>query len=305
MHEPARITAQLWSFQSRLFHTNAGIWLGDGEACLIDPGIFPDEIERIARFVHDQGARPAALILTHSHWDHVLGPERFPGVPTIAQAEYLTIVGQFGASIRREIADWEEHFDQRREVSFALPVPTAVVDEALRLPVGGLSLRLHHAPGHAADQLVVHHPESATLWAADMLSDLEIPFISHSLAAYERTLAELAAWELHVLVPGHGQATTDDVEIRRRLADDRAYLAELGERVERAVSAGLAIDETVAHCGDMRFGHPEENAEPHRLNVEAAYAELGGDADPLAVGWYRAWAGGDAGGTLENTDDLR
>lgn len=284
---PTRMTSRLWTVQSRLFHTNSGVWLDDGQACLIDPGIFPDEIEHIARFVREQGAEPVAIILTHSHWDHILGPERFPGVPTIAQAEYLTVVDQYGSQIRREIARWEDQFGLRRTQHFAIPRPDRMFAEAMSQAVGSLTLHLRHAPGHAADQLVAYLAETATLWAADTLSDLEIPFISHSLAAYERTLAELATWDVQVLVPGHGHATRDEAEIRARLAEDRAYLAELRERVERAVAGGLTVDETVERCTDMHFRHPEENAGAHRLNVESAYFEMGGAADPRAVGWGR------------------
>ncbi len=47
------------------------------------------------------------------------------------------------------------------------------------------------------------------------------------------------------------------------------------------------MEDTVAACTDMRFRLPEQNAGPHGLNVETAYAELGGPADPGQVGWNR------------------
>ncbi len=37
----------------------------------------------------------------------------------------------------------------------------------------------------------------------------------------------------------------------------------------------------------MQYRHPEDNAGPHRLNVESVYLELGGDADPALVGWNK------------------
>ena len=51
-----------------------------GEACLIDPGMDAREMQAIADIVQAQGARPAVILLTHWHWDHVLGPEYIPGV---------------------------------------------------------------------------------------------------------------------------------------------------------------------------------------------------------------------------------
>jgi glyoxylase-like metal-dependent hydrolase (beta-lactamase superfamily II) len=276
----------LWVAQSRLFFTNSGIFLSRGEACLIDPGVFPGEIHAIAGFVAGQDSEPLKLVLTHIHWDHILGPERFPGVPTVAQAQYLTEVSsQGGAHTRQQIKRWEAKHDIGRTQPLVIPRPAETFEEATTLTVGELTLHLMHAPGHSSDQLVVYQPDSATLWAADMLSDLEIPFISHSLAAYERTLAMLSALDVQVLVPGHGRATTDSTEIRSRVSEDTAYLAELRGRVEQSVLEGRTIQETADLCADMRYRCPEENVGPHRLNVESVYVELGGAADPAEVGW--------------------
>ena len=74
-------TPDLWVAQSDYFLTNSGIFIRDGQAVLIDPCMRRDEIDAIAEFVQAQHAAPRWLVLTHSHWDHILGPERFPGVP--------------------------------------------------------------------------------------------------------------------------------------------------------------------------------------------------------------------------------
>ena len=126
---------------------------------------------------------------------------------------------------------------------------------------------------------------SGTLWASDILSDTELPLVAHSLAAYDRTLNRLAALDLRALVPGHGTPSTDPAAIQTRLSEDRAYLAELGQRVARAVRQGLTPAETVAECADIPYRHPAENAGPHRLNVESAFLELGGEGDRRTLGW--------------------
>ncbi len=234
--KPEELARHLWGFHSRLYATNSGVYLSAGQAALIDPGVFPDEIQAIARFVAERDAEPQALIITHSHWDHILGPEHFPRVKVLAQANYISETsGPAAQLIRREVAQWEKSAGIQRDQAFAIPRPDRTFDEDMPLVLGELALRLAHAPGHAADEMVVYEPESATLWAGDMLSDLEIPFVSHSLVAYENTLAKLASWEIRALVPGHGRATTDPREIRGRLAEDRAYLGELRDRVEQSI----------------------------------------------------------------------
>ena len=283
-----QLTPHLWVTQSKLFATNSGIFLSGDEACLIDPGIAPETVKEIARFVDDRGATPRAIVLTHAHWDHVLGAEHFPGVPVIAHAGYQRVLREHGADLYRQISAWESQHYVRRARPFLLPQPTYTFDTALTLTLGEAHLRIVHAPGHAPDQCVAYHAESGTLWAADMLSDIEIPFV-HSLSAYAETLAHLATLDIRALVPGHGAPTTDADEIQNRLTADRAYLAELRERVAAAVAAGQTLVETVAACAAMPLPCPCDDPTPHTWNIESAYVELGGQVEG-PVGWEREWS---------------
>ncbi|HQI83457.1 MAG TPA: MBL fold metallo-hydrolase, partial [Anaerolineae bacterium] len=260
-----QLASHLWVTQSALFATNSGVFLSGDEACLIDPGIAPETIADIARFVADQGATPRAIVLTHAHWDHVMGPEHFPSVPVIAHADYLRVLREHGADLYRQIGVWEAQAHIRRPRPFVIPKPTYTFDTALTLTLGEIRLRMFHAPGHALDQCAVYHAESATLWAADMLSNIEIPLVL-SLSAYEHTLAHLATLDIRVLVPGHGAPTTDAGEIQRRLVVDRAYLVELRARVTTAVAAGQTLAETVAACADMPLPRPCDDPTPHTWN---------------------------------------
>lgn len=281
------LTPHLWTLASRSMAYNAGVFIAQGEAALIDPGLFPDEFAALAQLLAEQKATPRWLILTHSHWDHIFGPERFPGAPIIAQSRYLKVVAAEADGIVKAITQWEQHEGLRREAAFVIPRPAETFDFETSIAVGGLSLRLTHAPGHASDQLVVYQAETETLWASDILSDVEIPFVSHSLAAYEATLTRLNDWPIRVLVPGHGHPTTDPANVRARLTDDRAYLAELRAKVTQVVRSGESVEAAVAACADMTYRLPEENAPYHQLNVESAYLELGGMADPQRVGWHK------------------
>jgi hydroxyacylglutathione hydrolase len=273
----------LWLAQSRFEQTNSGAFVCRGQACLIDPGVYPDEVAAWQRAVQAHGWTPHVLVLTHHHWDHILGPEGFPGVPVVAHAAYLASVG--GPEGAPEVECRLAQEGMTRSTPFAVPQPDETFEDSLSLHVGDRRLELLHAPGHAPDQLVVYDPSCATLWAADMLSDREIPFVSHNLAAYEGTLARLSALDLRQLIPGHGTPLAGVGEIRARLAADQAYLAELRARVERAVREGWSVEAAVAFCANMRFRCQKEMAKLHRLNVESAYLELGGEADPAQVGW--------------------
>jgi glyoxylase-like metal-dependent hydrolase (beta-lactamase superfamily II) len=161
-----------------------------------------------------------------------------------------------------------------------------VFDAALTLLIGSRPLQLIHAPGHWPDQLVVLEPEAGILWAGDMLSDVEIPFVSQSLIEYERTLRMLRGLEIKVLVPGHGSPTTDEDEINRRLMDDGSYLAEL----RRAVAGWIGRGQLPGTSDELAQGFQpsnklDANRYPHKLNCETVWRELGGAGLDDRPGW--------------------
>lgn len=289
-HELTQLTANLWLSQSQLFDFNSGIFSNAGRACLIDPGIFPDEVERFVSFIKAQALDSPVIILTHSHWDHLMGLAHFPECKVIAQENFTTAVqGEAGGQIYRQVAMLETKYEMVRPRPFAIPQPHETFANRMSLQLGDLTLQLIHTPGHAADHLSIYLPEDGTLWAGDLLSDCEIPYVNHSLSAYEATLTVLAGLEIRCLVTGHGTATVKPGEIQTRIEADRTYLADLRQQVAQAVVKGLTVAETVEACSGFQHHSLEENNSAHRLNIESVYLELGGKADPTRVGWHQSF----------------
>jgi cyclase len=271
--------------QSRFLHYNAGAFVSEGEACLVDPGILRDEIVALVNEL--AGAELRFIVLTHADWDHVLGPEHLPPAKIVAHDLYAD--GLEPEGIRVALGQLEKDADITRRRPFEPPLPDQTFAEEMTLHVGDLELQLAHAPGHSASMLTIYEPRSMVLWAADVLSDVEIPSVIDDLAMHERTLARLSKLELRTLVPGHGRPTDDTAEIRRRLDEDRRYLAELRELASQAVATGMSLDEAAAAGARITLRRSEGDEAIHRLNVEKVYADLGGDADPEQVGYARAW----------------
>lgn len=290
MDNPAtmsEITPGWWVSQSRLYHTHSGLFTSGDDAILIDPGIYPDEIEAIAAFVKAHAIHIQAVLLTHSHWDHILGPEHFPEATLIAHQCFAITAAEAECELHREIAGLEKDGGASRRRAFRIPHPDITFDRRMTLQVGSELIQLVAAPGHAPDQLIAYQPNGQTLWAADMLSDLEIPLIQSSLSAYRQTMEMLDSLRVRTLIPGHGFVTCQAGEIAARLASDRVYLAELDSRTREAVELGLTLEESVRLCHNIPYRQDrEENAGPHRLNSEAAYVEAGGSA-PVDSGWNR------------------
>ena len=282
------LTPHLWTAKCRGYDMNTGILHDAGHAALIDPALLPDEVEDIAAFCEGQQLKVETVVLTHHHWDHILGAARFPGAHVVAHQAYVAQTALDLERTRRSIRRLYEAEGAAADIPFDPRMPDQTVERIIGLMVGGTRVQLVHTPGHARDHLSMYDPDTACLWAGDLLSDLEIPFVSDRLDAFERTLGMFAAMEIHLLVPGHGSFTRDRAEITGRIDADRSYLSGLRTRIEAVVLAGGAVQAAVAACADMVFRNPGENAEAHAMNVEQFFLECGGSAPPTPLlGWPR------------------
>ncbi len=267
---------------------NTGILHDTGHAALIDPALLPDEVEDIAAFCGEQRLTVETVVITHHHWDHCLGAARFAGARVVTHQAYIAQTALDLKRTRRSIQRYKEAEGVVPAIPFDPPMPDQTVDRIMGLTIGGIHVQLVHTPGHARDHLSVYDADAAFLWAGDLLSDLEIPFVSDRLDAFERTLGMFAGMEIRFLIPGHGSPTRDRDEIRRRIDADRSYLSELRTRVEAVVLTGGSVQAAVAACADMVFRNLVDNAESHVMNVEQAFLECGGPAPAgVLLGWSR------------------
>ncbi len=274
--------------QSDVFSTNIGIIVNENKCILIDPGVLPCDLDEIEKTVNRGDYTIDAIIITHSHWDHLLGVERFPGVEVIAHENYLNATkGKYKSFIIDQIDAWEKKHGIVRNNTFLLPEPGTTFNNSLRLQLGNLSFKLIYTPGHSEDQLVIYIPKRNFLWAGDMLSDVEIPYIMNSLYSYKNTLERIASFKVDKLVPGHGNPAITEEEIKNRIEMDLEYLMNLEDKVKECLSVGKSIDESVDICENINFRNHDENKFCHVLNVESAYIEMGGDVDPDKYGWMK------------------
>ncbi len=161
-----------------------------------------------AAWLRDQGIVPAALLLTHQHYDHVedaaaiaaMGAKVFAWSP---YSEALTL-----AEMMR---------------SFGMPVEVAPypVDEILEgravLELDGAKIALLHVPGHAPDNVAFHFAETGELYPGDALfagsvGRTDLPGGDHAvLAASIREKLYPLPPETRIF-PGHGPASSIGAE---------------------------------------------------------------------------------------------
>lgn len=276
--------------RSRAYEMNSVVLARDGHAVVIDPGVLPSEMAEIAEFTAARAPRfeQVALALTHPHWDHVLGRPYFPAATTVAHVGFADEAERDAADIEKSAKAWIEGAGEAWPRPFAPFAPDLTVRGTVALRLGPFDAVAYDVPGHCSSQLAFFFPAHGVFVAADMLSDIEIPWLDGPPWVYRQTLKSLH-WvfeqeDVRVLVPGHGPLATGRASGYRRLLRDLDYLLVLEQRVGAARSQGRSLAETQAECAAMDYlGKDAAYAmnDVHRENVRFTYeglAERSGEA---------------------------
>ncbi len=267
--------------QSRVFWMNSVLLLDRAHAVLVDPGVLPSELDDLAAAVSAAGARAVSIVFTHAHWDHVLGRPWWPAADTVGHAGLGAGLRRDAGAILREATEHAARLAEAWDRGFE-PFETDLAVEAERaLALGPWRLTLRAAPGHCDSAVTVHLPERSLLFAGDLVSDLEIPWLDREPAAYRATLDGLLrlaeAGGIGTLVPGHG-AIADAAGALARIRRDLAYLDTLESGVAEARRAGLTLgqaQERLAALDHVGKGAAYPMDGVHRENVRFAWAAGG------------------------------
>jgi glyoxylase-like metal-dependent hydrolase (beta-lactamase superfamily II) len=180
-------------------------------AALVDPG---DEVEAMLEMADREGLTVEAILLTHAHLDHITGVGRAKaalGVETWLHGEdrplYDAVVQQ-GAM-----------FGLRVE---AQPPVDRLYAPGQVLSVGGLTVRVHHTPGHSPGGvcLEVRDGESdPQLFVGDTLfagsiGRTDLPGGNHAVLMASIRNVLFAFDDRTPVHPGHGPSTTIGAERR-------------------------------------------------------------------------------------------
>jgi len=287
--KPEQITPHVWRFASRIYQYNAGLVSSEGHAWLIDPGVTPEETRTIQRFCADHSMSVEVVVLTHFHYDHILGANAFDEAVVVThglfESEFAAMRRVSEEKIKRMAGEEEMQIpDWSLEIH-----PDWTINRQQTFLVGDMEVNLIPLPGHTKDQIGLYIPSEKVLWAADMLSDQEIPFMSDSPARYQKSLENIARLELDSIVPGHGNPTVSQLDARARVSQDVGYIRELRRKIRSGIRQNLSLAEIQQNCAAMQFPNREDNLTPHQWNVEAAYLEEGGKNFSGSIGWNKEW----------------
>ena len=196
-----------------------------GEECLIiDPGV--GVTGQLAEILLEHRLRPAAVLLTHGHFDHVYSVT--PVCGSAAVAAYIhgedryrlkDPLSNLGPAL---IAIFEQQFGLK--AGWQEPTDVLPLVDGQSLTIAGLDLRVLHAPGHTEGSVIFTLPEvpddlaadagvRSTVLSGDVLFAGSIgrtDLAGGDGAAMNRSLRDviLPLADDVLVLPGHGPAST-------------------------------------------------------------------------------------------------
>lgn len=173
------------------------------EAIVIDPG---DDVDQITAVLEKHALKVKAIIITHAHFDHVLGARKLralSGAPVYMNEKDREMLD--GLEIQAQWLGWDG------------PVEKTEVDEnaadGLVLNLGETPFQVMHTPGHTQGSSSVYIAPARKLVAGDTLfrdsigrTDLPGGNSRQILLSIKDKLLELP--DETVVIPGHGPNTT-------------------------------------------------------------------------------------------------
>ena len=196
-----------------------------GEECLIvDPGV--GITGQLAEILRDHKLRPAAVLLTHGHFDHVYSVTPVCGSASVAayihDADRYRLKDPLSAVGPELVAMLEQQFGQK--ASWQEPTDVVALIDGQSLPIAGFDIAVLHAPGHTEGSVMFSLPDvpeglatdagaGSTVLSGDVLfagsiGRTDLP--GGDGAAMNRSLRDvvLPLADDVLVLPGHGPATT-------------------------------------------------------------------------------------------------
>lgn len=192
-------------FTFNSFYTRCSVVWDDNSSCaIIDPGFASEqEASDLKSFISAKGLKPVCIMLTHGHFDHILGTAELAsdyGIPV-----YMHPSDKF-------TLENNEYFCR----CFGAPLPAAFettdVTEGSVIEVGTLRFEVIETPGHTVGGVCYLERSCKTLFSGDTLFAGAIGRTDHPGGDYDMIMKSILE-KLIVLdsditvIPGHGPCT--------------------------------------------------------------------------------------------------
>ncbi len=180
----------------------------DDQALIFDPGADPDAIKSMLN-----GAKPVAVILTHSHFDHAGAIdellEEFDDCEYLCHPECDRLAQDPHTNLSMLIGG----------IPVAISPATRTIEGGQTLQLAGIEIETFHVPGHSPGQLCFYIKDAGTVICGDTVFNggigrSDFPGGDGDLLV-EKILQMLNSLPPQTkLIPGHGSSTTAGYELK-------------------------------------------------------------------------------------------
>lgn len=225
-----RLTPSVYRCRLPFCDVTIGLARGRAGALLVDTGTTLTEAAAIDEDVRQLAGTPVThIVLTHKHFDHVLGSSRFADADIYCTPEVVDYLSSAHDQIRAHALGYGADAAEIDRAIAALRPPQRGIYDAL-VDLGDREVWITHpGRGHTTSDLIVvvpgvdDHDHRIVLFTGDLVEESADPAIDadSDLAAWPTTLDRVRAigGRETIYVPGHGKIV--DTEFIRR---QRAWL---------------------------------------------------------------------------------
>lgn len=250
LHRPG-----LWltGLANEVIEVRGAVIVGEHTALVWDTLSHPRDMALVQPLV--QGRR-LFVVYSHADWDHVWGTGGLSNVAAIISHHACARRFADPADVAATLAGFRQETPAAWDEVTLIP-PTLTFGDSAVIDLGGVTVELHHLPGHTPDCLVAFIPQWGVLLAGDTV---ETPYpIVNDAAALSAWIAHLRGWaaddRVQTVIPCHGQ-----IGGRELIEHNIAYLS-------------LLIDSTV----DDTSAEAAFPGSTHAANLHKARASLAPD----------------------------
>lgn len=208
--------------------------IGPDAVLLIDCGTTLSEAEHLADDIIGLAGGPVSdIVLTHHHFDHILGSAGFPDARLHCAAPVAVALTSGLDAVREDAVDYGAECDEVGRTVARLRAPDHVVSNTV-INLGDRAVRVEHpGRGHTDHDLAVIVPprspgDPPVVFCGDLIEESADPAVDEGsdLTAWPVTVDRLLALggPTAVYVPGHGAIV------------DSAFLAEQRDWLRRAAA---------------------------------------------------------------------
>lgn len=236
------------------------------EVIVFDTLFYPQETVALIQKIKDKQMHVSALVNTHWHTDHTIGNELF-GRRIISQSK----CGDFmKTDLPKQLKPYSGELK-----GATVKLPTETFEQEMHITLGDIVLDLFHLEGHTPDSMVAYIKDSQVLIAGDTV--MELPFMAYGNSArLVSSLKEIEKLNVSQVIQGHGGACKVE-----KLREDIGYLESIQDRVRRAITSGMSIDDVVnlpiegfLSERTAKNLHPAYKEAIHKENMRNIYKEL-------------------------------